>query len=106
MKSSWVNLLSTHAAKPYSVPHRRLAPFVQFGNSDSNSSSVSNEAGSPAIFSAFADRRDGLLDALPVRAAPGFNNDDLGMVPAFNMPCRGNRLHGKGFGMMQNLVDP
>jgi hypothetical protein len=32
--------------------------------------------------------------------------DDLGMVPAFNMLGRGNRLHGKGFGMMQNLVDP
>jgi hypothetical protein len=32
--------------------------------------------------------------------------DDLGMVPAFNMLDRGNRLHGKGFGMMQNLVDP
>jgi hypothetical protein len=29
--------------------------------------------------------------------------DDLGMVPAFNMLGRGNRLHGKGFGMMQNL---
>jgi hypothetical protein len=28
------------------------------------------------------------------------------MVPAFNMLDRGNRLHGKGFGMMQNLVDP
>jgi hypothetical protein len=28
------------------------------------------------------------------------------MVPAFNMLGRGNRLHGKGFGMMQNLVDP
>jgi len=25
------------------------------------------------------------------------------MVPAFNMLGRGNRLHGKGFGMMQNL---
>ena len=33
-------------------PHR-IAPFAQFGNSDSNSSSVSNEAGSPAIFSSF-----------------------------------------------------
>jgi hypothetical protein len=28
------------------------------------------------------------------------------MVPAFNMLGRGNRLHGEGFGMMQNLVDP
>jgi hypothetical protein len=28
------------------------------------------------------------------------------MVPAFNMLGRGNRLHGKGFGIMQNLVDP
>ena len=28
------------------------------------------------------------------------------MVSAFNMLSRGNRLHGKGFGMMQNLVDP
>jgi hypothetical protein len=28
------------------------------------------------------------------------------MVPAFNMLGRGNRLHGKGFGMMQNLADP
>jgi len=39
-------------------------------------------------------------------AAPGFHHDDLVMVPAFNMLGRGNRLHGKGFGMMQNLVDP
>ena len=33
-------------------PHR-IALFAQFGNSDSNFSSVSNEAGSPAIFSSF-----------------------------------------------------
>ena len=52
---------------------------------------------------AFEDRRDGLLEALSLSAAPGFHHDDLGMVPAFNMLGRGNRLHGKGFGMMQNL---
>jgi hypothetical protein len=28
------------------------------------------------------------------------------MVPDFNMLGRGNHLRGKGFGMMQNLVDP
>jgi hypothetical protein len=55
---------------------------------------------------AFEDRRDGLPEALSLSAAPGFHQDDLGMVPAFNMLGRGNRLHGKGFGMMQNLVDP
>jgi hypothetical protein len=54
----------------------------------------------------FEDRRDGLPEALSLSAAPGFHHDDLGMVPAFNMLGRGNRLHGKGFGMMQNLVDP
>ena len=35
------------------VANGRVAPFAQFGNSDSNSSSVSNEAGSPAICSSF-----------------------------------------------------
>src|ERR1700740_3101663 len=50
---------------------------------------------------AFEDRRDGVI-----KCCPGFHHDDLGMVPAFNMLGRGNRLHGKGFGMMQNLVDP
>jgi hypothetical protein len=54
----------------------------------------------------FEDRRDGLREALSLSAAPDFHHDDLGMVPAFNMLGRGNRLHGKGFGMMQNLVDP
>ena len=55
---------------------------------------------------AFEDRRDGLPEALSLSAAPGFHQDDLGMVPAFNMLGRGNRLHGEGFGMMRNLVDP
>jgi ATP-dependent DNA ligase len=41
-----------------------------------------------------------LPEALSLSAA-GFHNDDLGMVPAFNMLGRGNRLHGKGFGIMQ-----
>jgi hypothetical protein len=54
----------------------------------------------------FEDRRDGLPEALSLSAAPGFHNDDIGMVPAFNMLGRGNRLHAEGFGMMQNLVDP
>ncbi len=48
---------------------------------------------------AFEDRRDGQPEALSLTAAPGFQNDDLGMVPAFNMLGRGNRLHGKGFGI-------
>src|SRR5260370_6667363 len=48
---------------------------------------------------AFEDRRDGQPEALSLTAAPGFQNDDPGMVPAFNMLGRGNRLHGKGFGI-------
>jgi hypothetical protein len=42
----------------------------------------------------------------PSRWRVSSRHDDLGMVPAFNMLGRGNRLHGEGFGMMQNLVDP
>ena len=55
---------------------------------------------------AFEDRLDGLPETLSLSAAPRIHHDDLGMVPAFNMPGRGNRLYGKGFGIMQNLVDP
>jgi hypothetical protein len=54
----------------------------------------------------FEDRRDRLPEALSFKCCPGFHLDDLGVVPAFNMLGRGNRLHGKGFGMMLNLVDP